>query len=464
MFSNSSDSAARTFLYSSVLWLLVGATTFLVASAKLVKPELLSTRILSYGHLTAVASISIQYGWLALSALAAVFYVLPRVTGTPMASEAGGIGSALLINLVVALGVVLDLFAGVQGHPFAELPSLLYALLVLALLSAAFNVIKTISARSVPEIFVSCWYFAGAAVWAPLGIAVSRLPHLTGVPDSIADHFGLNTVLLLWFASVGIGAAYYVIPRATGRPLYSHRLAVFGFWVLAFAGPMAAEVRGVLGPSPEWLQTVGITASIGLLMTAFTVLLNVFGTLRLGWHTVPDHPSVKFFVAASLFWVFGMLMTTFLGFRSVSRVLGTTDWATGLVWLTLLGAAGLWSAGTITYALPRMVGRRWAKGSSINAHLWLTVVGVLLITISMLGAGLLSATVFNAGVALQHGLSSGSGFDVVLNSVSRFRALGLLGALMFAAGQWIFVIHLFRSTSSGEPRPIEIVQATEAPA
>ncbi|MEO7803427.1 MAG: cbb3-type cytochrome c oxidase subunit I, partial [Actinomycetota bacterium] len=238
MLSSQQDGAARASLFSSVVWLVFGAASYLAASAKLVRPEFLSGRFLSYGRLSAVASVSIQYGWLALAGIGAIFYVLPRVTGSPMHSEKLGFLAVALMNLSVILGIAVNLGIGPQGHPFSELPNGLYVLLLVATLGVALNVVRTISSRSEPSLYVSAWFFAGAAIWAPLAIIFGRLVPLTGMADSIADLFGLNAVLNLWFGAVGIGALYYVIPRATGAALYSHRLALVGFWTLAFLGPM----------------------------------------------------------------------------------------------------------------------------------------------------------------------------------------------------------------------------------
>ena len=464
MVSNSSDGAARGFLYTSVFWLVIGSALFALAAIKLARPEFLATRLLSYGRVRAGASVSLEYGWLGLSSLAATFYLLPRVTGARIRSEIGGIVAAGLVNLAVTLGVVINLFGGMQGHEFSELPPYLFLVLLIALLGVALNVLRTIGSRAEPQMYVSTLHLAGAAVWAPIAIAVGRLPFLSGLPDSIADLFSLNAVLVMWLAMTGFAAVYYVVPRATGQPLYSHRLAIVGFWSLAFIGPLAGHSRQVLGPSPNWLQSLGISAAIGLLLPAFCLLINAFGTLRGGWDRVPSHPSVRFMVGGTLFFAASVSAGVVQGLRSTARALGTTEWGTAQIWLLLLGAFTLWSAGLITYALPRLMGRRWLRTTQVTAHFWLTVIGVAAFCVASMTSALLTATVFNAGVAAQSPMSSGHGFDVVLSSVSRLRSVQLLGALAFALGQSIFAVNVLRTTTAGELRGVEIVEPTQVSA
>lgn len=457
MSSKNPDSAARVFLYSSVVWLLVGGLLFFIASAKLVSPGLLTTRALTYGRVAAAASVTLQFGWLGLAALGGIFYVLPRVTGSRMASEAAGRAVAIIFNLVILVDMILLLFVGVQGAPYSELPVYLWAVIVLALLSVAVNVVRTVASRTVEEIYVSVWFFVAASVWAPVALGAAHLLKLNEAGRQVADLFGLNAVLTLWLGAIGMGVVYYILPRATGSPLYSHRLAMVGFWFLAFVGPLAGESRRIFGPSPVWLQTVAITATIGLLVPALALVVNVFGTLLGAWDKVPSHPSARFVIGGSLFYGAGSLLALIASFRSSARVLGGTEAIAAGIWILVLGAFTLWAGGLMTYAVPKIMGRRWVFSVRVTMHFWLTTLGAGLVVVSLFLSGLLTAAVLNAGNANQLPFSSGGGYDVIISTVSRFRVLGVLGAGLFLLGQVIFALHLISTTSWGESRPIEVV-------
>jgi len=46
----------------------------------------------------------------------------------------------------------------------------------------------------------------------------------------------VHGVILLFFVPIGVGSAYYFIPKITGQPIHSQQLANMGFWVLAIFG------------------------------------------------------------------------------------------------------------------------------------------------------------------------------------------------------------------------------------
>lgn len=460
MFSRAPDSAAKSFLYSGVFWLLVGSTAWFVSWLKLIDPDFLATKILSYSRMRGIASLSLIYGWLLLSALATIFYIVPRVTGARIRSERGGQTSAWLINIGLALAIVITLLDRLVGHEFLELPRWLGWVLVVSLASSAFNVLRTVERRTEKRLYASVWYFIGAIVWAPLVIAAGALPSFAGARDSIAHLFGVGGVLNAVIPSVAIGAIYYVIPRATGRPLYSHQLAIFGFWWLAFMAPLTGQARHIFGPTQDWLQTLAITASIGMLLPVITVLVNVFGTLRGGWDRVPNHPSVRFAVGGAVVWSIAVLQGAALSFRSVARIVGATPFVTTQVWLLIISLT-LCLTATIAYAFPRLVGRRWYRRESVTAHFWLTIIGGGLLALGGWGTGIVTGTIWQAGAVLGKPTGSGDDFSLVLEATDRFVAVAVLGALLFVLAQWIFASNLFRSTTIGEPRPIEIVAPEE---
>lgn len=440
---------------------MLGSTSLALASVKLVEPNFLNTQLLSYPRLTAVASISLMYGWLTFAGLAVIFYSIPRLMGARIGSEPSGQLSGLLINLTLALGVAITLFGGVQDQQFSELPPYLDAVLVVALLIAALNVSRSISRRVEERIYVSAHYFIGGLLWLILSLAAGNLHALRGVSDSIAHLFSINTTILLWISSIGIGGLYYVIPRACGAPLYSHRLATVGFWSMAISAPLAGSNRLVFGPQPDWLVTISIASSIVMLMPVLALLVNVMGTLRPAWDRVADHPSLRFLVAGSVFWASGVALWVLNGFRGTAKTFGTTDWETAPIWMIILGGGTLWSMGLIVFAFPRLMGRRWLYRSRVSAGQWLTIVGAALAVVGWLGAGAVSAVAWTIGAG-EAGSNVGAGYAVILENAGGFRALSVVGLVLLAVGHWIFALHMIRSTASGDPHPVEVVTPVEA--
>ena len=108
----------RTGVEDNVRWHLVSAGVFLVlavvagsvASLQLVFPELgARVAVLSYGRLSAAAMHLFLYGWLAPGFLAAVYFILPRISGRTIKGEWLALISLIVIAVAVASGAVLIL-------------------------------------------------------------------------------------------------------------------------------------------------------------------------------------------------------------------------------------------------------------------------------------------------------------------------------------------------------------------
>lgn len=452
----SPDSSARGFIYSGIAWLVVGVTALALSGIQLLAPRFLTTEFASFGRMRAVASIAILFGWLTQAGLGCVYYIIPRVTGAAIRSERAGSTAGILLNGALSIGVLFTLFDGVSGQEFLEIPSWLGALIVLALVIAAVNVVATVAARSEPRLYPSVWYLTGAAIWAPMALALGTIPSFSGASASIAHLFSLNGYLTLWLGMAGIGALYYVVPRATGNALYSYRLSLIGFWWLAFAGPLAGQSRMIFGAAPDWLETVSITASIALLVPAVTVVVNVIGTLHGAWGKVGDHPSLRFAVGGAVVWAVAILQGTVQSLRSIAQVVGASEAITGQVFLLQI-AFTLLSASAIIYAFPRLMGRVWAGRVQLTVSFWSSAAAAALIAAGTWGAAIASGVAYRAGVIMERAASFGAAFDLVSAVTSRFRLAYALGFVVLAIAQWIFALTVLRTTTSGEPHPIEVV-------
>jgi cbb3-type cytochrome oxidase subunit 1 len=459
VFSNAPDSAARGFIYSSILWLLLGCGALALTAAKLVSPDFLSTEILSYSRVRAIASIALIYGWLTQGALAAIFYTIPRVTGARMRTEGSGQLAGILINGSLFIGVFATLLAGPRGRTFQELPGWLAIVLMAALGLAAATVVRTLQARVEPKIYPSVLFLTAASIWAPLSLAAGTIPRFSGAAAGIAHMFSLSSYLLLFLGSSLIGSILYLVPRSTGAPLYSRRLGLIGFVSLAIAAPLSSQV--MFGPAPDWLETITVAASIALLIPLATVIVNLLGTLQGAWSRVPDHPSLKFFVGAVVVLAIALVHCLVQSLRSVSQVVGLTDWQAGQVWLLIL-AFSLGFAGSITFAFPRLIGRRWFDRSAVTGHFWTSVAGSALMAVGIWGAGLVSGLLWRAAARAGTPAITGEGFAAALHAARPFRSIFLAGTLVFGFGQLLFASNLLRSTTRGEPRPIEVVAQAEA--
>ena len=113
----SPDTAATRYLFSAAAWLALGSLAWLGTMLAMRFPGLLP---LGFGRLRPMALIALELGWLVLGLAAAIFYLLPRLTGAPLALEKQLNRALPLAVLVVGGGmIVVALGWGDGREPFA---------------------------------------------------------------------------------------------------------------------------------------------------------------------------------------------------------------------------------------------------------------------------------------------------------------------------------------------------------
>ena len=86
-------------------------------------------------------------------------------------------------------------------------------------------------------IYITQWYLLAAFLWFPwMYLAAQTMLFVVpvqGVLQAAVNWWYANNLLFLWFGSLALGTAYYMIPKVIGRPVYSYHLAAIGFWTYA---------------------------------------------------------------------------------------------------------------------------------------------------------------------------------------------------------------------------------------
>ncbi len=264
--------AARRFLYSSICWLLLPGVFGLVLASLLYLPELhdrLPMAVkpyLSFGRLRPTHVNLAVFGWLSMVYCGAILYILPRLTRAPLYSERLAQVNAWLWNLMM-VGVLVTLPMGLtQGREYAELIWPLDLLFVANMVLLGINIWGTVLNRQERKIYVTLWNFMAAVVimlpiyavgnkiWDPSGA-------YSGMNDNIINYFYVHNLFNAWFTTAGIGLALYLLPRLTDKPLYSHRLGLWGLWsvfrardVLVYPGGTLAEYAIVQGVCRDYMR------------------------------------------------------------------------------------------------------------------------------------------------------------------------------------------------------------------
>ena len=450
------DSAARYAIISSIAWFTVGLLLALLLAVKLVFPKLLATfPWMSYGRLAAAETAVMTWGVLFTGFVGAMFVIVPRLTGTKLWSERIAAQTIILHDQVVLAGVVLLLIGRTQGITGLELPWPIDLAVINVLLMVMQNVVATVARRKVRKLAPSLWYFLAAVIFLPLTYAFGNLaaPWYFGVKQQIVAGFAVAGTAA-GLTLMGVGTAYYVLPKATGRPIYSERLALMGFWSFVFAAPFVGQLSTIAGPGGDYTEPVAVTFAIWLVIPALCVLVNFWKTLSDAWDKAVEDPAVKFIVAGTLLLLLATIHLGVGSLRSFQDVVGQTPWQIGTQ-TALAGGLGLILIALVYHQLPKIIGRalysvRWA-----NRQFWMQVLGLGTVVLAMSIAGLVQGHAQIAGLKSGAPVSFGNKWFVITDAIKPMFILRIAGGALVAFGLFVFVAHLIRTVTMGEDAAIE---------
>lgn len=198
----------------------------------------------------------------------------------------------------------------------------------------------------------------------------------------------VNTVILLVFTPIGLGACYYFIPKITGRPVYSQQLALLGFWGLILLAGWTGMQKYMGGPLPAWMPAVGGMASILLLVPAGAVALNNHLTTEGKRGLIEPSPTLRFVFVGSFSYVLMSGVGALIGTFWTGTDLQFTHAEYGYHLLALYGFFSMTTFGAIYYIVPRLTGTEWLSVRLIRNHFWFSVYGITALVACMLIGGL----------------------------------------------------------------------------
>lgn len=448
------DLASRQALVFSITWLVFGVLAGLVVEVLTLRPELLGrsgivAELFSYGRLRAIHETLIVFGWLGVASLAAMFVIVPRVAGVQLHNEVLGATTVVWWSLMIALGAGAIQLGFGQGRPMSELPAPFDAGLLLAMVFVVYNLSLTVVRRRERTLYVSAWYLLAATLTLPFLYVLGSLTVFTGVSDVIVSGFYRGGMELLWLAPVGLGIAYYIVPRTTGNALHSVRLARIGFWLLVGVGGWAGQRYAIGGPAPDYLEAISVAMSVVVLLPLASAASNLFATGRGRWDLVSSSYGLRWAITGVVLLVVWAALVAVSTGAGVSRFLGLTAWQGGLRHLAVYGVFSAFGFAIVYHAYPLVNGRDWWSRRLCEFHYWATLTGVAAGTMLSLGAGAVQAT---ASLTAER---AGAGPDVAAAAaLSALRAFRLGGAIAFAVvavAQVVLAWNAFRTSRGGEP-------------
>ena len=428
------------FLFTTALgWLLVSILLGFIASIKLHSPEFLGNLSwLTYGRVSPAYLHTFIYGWAIPSGLGAALWIIARVNGVVFGRPLLPVIAGLVWNVGVIAGTLEILSGNSQGFEFFEFPRYVVVILLIGYsLIAAWSAVILKAGEGIKD-SVSIWYFIAAIIWFPwlLGAAALILTAapIHGVVLSLVSAWFAQNLIGLWFVSVGLGIIYYLIPKITGRPIYSRSLASLGFWSFALISGWTSATRFTGGPLTVWLVTVGIGASLLTLIPVAAVSANLFLSLQGNFQKIGKEPALGFAGFAGLAWLFASRLAIVTSLRSISQITHFTQVSVAGTYLFLLAFYSMAVFGAMYYIIPRLIGRTWVSGGFIKIHFWGAIWGICLLVAILLVSGL------TQGVAWNDPVKYPSAVSVTETFLSFLRVTGLAW-LMITASTLVFVLH-----------------------
>jgi cbb3-type cytochrome oxidase subunit 1 len=412
------------------------------------------------GRLEPMANLALMIGFLVISLVGGVYYVLPRLTGAPLRSVAMARAGLWLLVVMVGAGLVAIALGFGDGHQPFSLPWWLDVPLLLGLALPALNTLGTIARREEKRTYVTLWFVMGGVVWLPLLFAahvVGTLPLADSLTQAYSGLFFSAGFTTMWVFTVGTGLFYYTLVKETDLALASRQLAVVGFWSLGFAAVWWGVAQLVFGPGPGWVDAVAAALGLAFPIGALANASNVSLTLQGNWDRVADRPGISSGVVGTFSGVVVAVMASLASFRSIGSVTALTTFWEAIEYACLLGVGPLLVAGVSFDALPRVAGRAMQTTDRARSFLRLTVVGVGGVLVTMGAAGIVSGYSWLAGSNSAAYIDAGDGWAAGASAVEPLLLIAFGFAIVAFLGQLSYALAVIGTVTSGRAVPQEVL-------
>ncbi len=439
--NNEEGSAAKFFMLSSLVWLVLGMGYGLLGAIEFSYPDITKgIPQLSFTHLRPAHVNTVAFGWLSMANIGSALFIIPALCKTKLYSEKLANFVCWVWNLVIGLGGISLLNGYTEGREYAEYREPFDVLVIIGLFLISYNLFRTVLNRTVKKLYVSVWYIMGAFFWMPLIYIVGNRTFVAmdGLNDGILNWFYGHNILGMWFTVLGVGIAYYMLPKMSGKPIWSHSLSMLGFWTIAFFYATTGTHHLLQSPVPEWLKALAVIFSAALVIPVITVLTNFYMTMKGSWWMLTTNMPLRFVMTGAFWYFITCIQGPFQATRGVNWYIHFTQWVVAHAHVALLGTFTFFVSGSLYYGIQRLTGKRIYSVRLVKWHYWLLLVGFVIFFLSLTIAGLQQS----AGWALGYSVNQ---WSVMLPPMWLFRAIG--GTLMFFSS-CLFAYNIFKTMTA----------------
>ena len=464
------DEPIKAGLAISMAWAVFGMFIGVWVAVLLAYPDFTFDQAwASFGRLRPAHTTGVIFGFGGNALIATSFHVVQRTSRARLPDQLSPWFVLLGYNLFCLLAVT-GYFVGVtQSKEYAEPEWYADIWLVVVWVTYFVLYLRTLARRKEPHIYVANWYFLAFI----LVVAILHIVNNVTVPVSLghAKSYtvwpGVQDAMVQWwyghnavafFLTAGfLGMLYYYLPVRAQRPIFSYRLSILSFWGITFFYMWAGSHHLHYTALPHWVQTLGMTFSVMLLVPSWASAGNALLTLNGAWHRVRDDATLRFIMVAAVFYGLSTFEGSFMAIRPVNALSHYTDWTVGHVHAGALGWVALITFGSFYTLVPSLWRReRMYSPALVEVHFWLSLAGTLIYVFAMWNSGIIQGLMWRTYT--EDGTLAYSFLDSLVAMFPYYvaRALGgllfLLGAIVGCYNIWMTV----RTTPLASPGKADV--------
>ena len=452
------NKVVRNFGVATVIWGLIGFLVGLIIALKLVFPDFLGfIPELSYGRLRPLYTNAVIFAFAGNAIFYGVYYSLPRLCKTPMASP-----KLSNINFwgwqLIILSAVLTLPFGITtSKEYAELEWPIDIAITIVWVIFGINMIWTILKRRERHIYVAIWFYIATFVTVAVlhlvnsfempATLLKSYPIYAGVQDALVQWWYGHNAVAFFLTTPFLGIMYYFIPKASERPIYSYRLSIVHFWALIFIYIWAGPHHLLYTSLPGWAQSLGTVFSLMLIAPSWGGMLNGLLTLRGAWDRVREDPVLKFMVVGVTAYGMSTFEGPMMSIANVNAITHYTDYVIAHVHV----AALLWNGGLtfamLYYITPRIFDTDIYSMKMANFHFWAATLGAIFYVIPMYWGGITQSLMWKEFTA--EGVLRYPNFLETVTQIIPMYAFRAFGGALFITGAVVAMYNLYRTAASG---------------
>jgi cytochrome c oxidase cbb3-type subunit 1 len=466
------DTPCKLMLYPAIIFLVIGMSFgVFIAFNTFVWPDYYAGEYIHFGRVRPVHVMNVALNWLLSADIGLFYYFVPRLCGVPLWSPKMAYWASGIWWFALIIGNFSYPWGTNFGWEYAELPVWvgflpIKVIFIIPWTLVVTNLFMTIATRKYEKMYVSLWYTMGTLIWTTFTVFVGFFV-INWVPGGISkvnvSWFYVHNLVGLIYTPMGLAQAYYFLPKLANTPIYSHRLSMIGFWSIAFVYAWVGAHHMIHGPISQWLQTTSIVFSIWLFIPVWTVVTNLFATLKPQWQAYTQSAPIRFLMMGNIFYLLTCIQGPLMALRNINEITSKTDWVIGHSHISLYATFTFFAIAGIYQALPVITKKPLWSEKLADWHFGLNLLGsvpfILALWLGGFFQGMQWATWANGFTYEQ--FHQNLTILPFLQTVADMRFWWIMrgiGGLIILIANFIFLINVF-NTVILKPAPVQTARA-----